>query len=218
MTDTTVDRADGEGGMHVPDRARKGLGTLVGNAGEHFVMAELLRRECVGALAPRNAAPAFDILATRGGRTVRIRDRLPTDEAQEEERQWLFRIVESPVRWDRSSNERVHNAALEEIRRSCDGNPPPMPDPFCGGGSIPLEAQRLALGAHASAAKPVAVLITNAPIEIPPKSANRPPVHPDARGTRVQEGLWKGAAGLAEGMCGATASRCPIVPRSAPAG
>jgi hypothetical protein len=58
--------------MHVPDRARKGLGTLVGNAGEHFVMAELLRRECVAALAPRNA-PAFDILATRGGRTVRIR-------------------------------------------------------------------------------------------------------------------------------------------------
>jgi len=56
----------------VPDNARKGLGTLVGNAGEHFVMAELLRRECVAALAPRNA-PAFDILATRGGRTVRIR-------------------------------------------------------------------------------------------------------------------------------------------------
>jgi len=56
----------------VADSGRKGLGTLVGNAGEHFVMAELLRRECVAALAPRNA-PAFDILATRGGRTVRIR-------------------------------------------------------------------------------------------------------------------------------------------------
>ena len=56
----------------MPDRARKGLGTLVGNAGEYFVMGELLRREWVAALAPRNA-PAFDILATRGGRTVRIR-------------------------------------------------------------------------------------------------------------------------------------------------
>ncbi len=54
------------------DRAKKGLGTLVGNAGEYFVMGELLRRECISALAPRNA-PAFDILATRGGRTVRIR-------------------------------------------------------------------------------------------------------------------------------------------------
>jgi len=56
----------------VPGRVKKGLGTLVGNAGEYFVMGELLRRECIAALAPRNA-PAFDILATRGGRTVRIR-------------------------------------------------------------------------------------------------------------------------------------------------
>ncbi len=56
----------------MPGRVKKGLGTLVGNAGEYFVMAELLRRECIAALAPRNA-PAFDILATRGGRTVRIR-------------------------------------------------------------------------------------------------------------------------------------------------
>ena len=56
----------------MPGRVKKGLGTLVGNAGEYFVMGELLRRECIAALAPRNA-PAFDILATRGGRTVRIR-------------------------------------------------------------------------------------------------------------------------------------------------
>jgi hypothetical protein len=67
-----VDRASGKGGVHVRDHTKKGLGTLVGNAGEYFVVAELLRRECVAALAPRNA-PAFDILATRGGRTVRIR-------------------------------------------------------------------------------------------------------------------------------------------------
>ena len=56
----------------MPRQAKKGLGTLVGNAGEYFVMAELLRRECVAALAPRNA-PAFDILAARGEHTVRIR-------------------------------------------------------------------------------------------------------------------------------------------------
>jgi len=56
----------------VPEHAEKGLGTLVGNAGEYFAMAELLRRGWIAALAPRNA-PAFDILATRGGRTVRIR-------------------------------------------------------------------------------------------------------------------------------------------------
>ena len=29
--------------------------------------------------------------------------------------------------------------------KSTSGNPPPVLDPFCGGGSIPLEAQRLGL-------------------------------------------------------------------------
>jgi len=47
-------------------------GRLVGNAGEYFVMAELLRRGVIVGLTPRNA-PEFDILATRGERAVRIR-------------------------------------------------------------------------------------------------------------------------------------------------
>ena len=68
--------------------------------------------------------------------------------------------------------------------RSCaatDGNPPPVLDPFAGGGSIPLEAQRLGLEAHASDLNPVAVLINKAMIEIPPKFAGKPPVNPDRR-------------------------------------
>ena len=44
----------------------------------------------------------------------------------------------------------VLDAARSEIMRSTDGNPPPLLDPFCGGGSIPLEGQRLGLEAHAS--------------------------------------------------------------------
>ena len=47
-------------------------GPLVGNAGEYFVMAELLRRGVIVGLTPRNA-PRFDILATCGERAVRIR-------------------------------------------------------------------------------------------------------------------------------------------------
>lgn len=54
---------------------------------------------------------------------------------------------------------------------------PPVLDPFCGGGSIPLEAQRLGLRAYGSDLNPVAVLITKALIEIPPKFAGMPPVH-----------------------------------------
>ena len=58
---------------------------------------------------------------------------------------------------------------------------PPVLDPFCGGGSIPLEAQRLGLRAYASDLNPVPVLITKALIEIPPKFANKPPVNPESR-------------------------------------
>ncbi|RMD82293.1 MAG: DUF1156 domain-containing protein, partial [Lentisphaerae bacterium] len=55
---------------------------------------------------------------------------------------------------------------------------PPVLDPFAGGGSIPLEAQRLGLRAHASDLNPVPVLINKALIEIPPRFAGLPPVNP----------------------------------------
>jgi putative DNA methylase len=83
---------------------------------------------------------------------------------------------------------------------------PPVLDPFAGGGSIPLEAQRLGLRAYASDLNPVAVLINKALIEIPPKFAGMPPVNPESRqsakGRKKKDLLdthqWKGAAGLAE--------------------
>jgi putative DNA methylase len=121
-------------------------------------------------------------------------EQFPTLELQEAERQRLFRIIEKMVKWENVNNEEVMGAARAEIMRSTGGNPPPVLDPFCGGGSIPLEAQRLGLEAHASDLNPVAVLITKALIEIPPKFANMPPVHPGDKMART----WKGAQGLAE--------------------
>jgi putative DNA methylase len=47
-------------------------------------------------------------------------------------------------------------------------NAPPVYDPFPGGGSIPLEAQRLGLKAMGSDLNPVAVLISKALVEFPP--------------------------------------------------
>lgn len=121
-------------------------------------------------------------------------DRFPTEEAQDAERERLFAIIEDLVKWENSTNEMVLERARKEIRDSCDGNPPPILDPFAGGGSIPLEAQRLGLEAHASDLNPVAVLINKALIEIPPRWAGHPPVHPEAeRRTR-----WTGPEGLAE--------------------
>ena len=75
------------------------------------------------------------------------------------------------MKWENSNNENVLQQARAEIRKSTGGNPPPVLDPFAGGGSIPLEAQRLGLEAHASDLNPVAVLINKALIEIPPKFA-----------------------------------------------
>ena len=63
---------------------------------------------------------------------------------------------------------------------------PPVLDPFAGGGSIPLEAQRLGLRAYASDLNPVAVLINKALIEIPPKFVGRPPVNPKSQMCRSQ--------------------------------
>ena len=129
----------------------------------------------------------------------------------------LFKIIEDLVLWENTTNETVLNAAREAIRESwrqtCELNkshpqaaelfhPDKMPglhDPFAGGGAIPLEAQRLGLEAYASDLNPVAVLINKAMIEIPPKFAGRPPVHPAARKTKqLIAPEWKGAAGLAE--------------------
>ncbi|HXJ61005.1 MAG TPA: DUF1156 domain-containing protein, partial [Verrucomicrobiae bacterium] len=116
----------------------------------------------------------------------------------EVERERLFDIIRELVKWENSSNERVLNKARREILRSTGGNPPPVYDPFCGGGSIPLEAQRLGLEAHASDLNPVPVLINKALIEIPPKFASKPPVNPESRKKLGASGSWKGAAGLAE--------------------
>lgn len=121
-------------------------------------------------------------------------EQFPTEEEQDAERARLFRIIEALVKWENSTNEEVLKAARAEIRRSCAGHAPSILDPFAGGGSIPLEAQRLGLEAHASDLNPVAVLINKALIEIPPQWAGHQAVHPDAD-NRTQ---WQGAEGLAE--------------------
>ncbi len=133
------------------------------------------------------------------------------------ERKRLFKIIEDLVKWENTTNEEVLEAARVEIRRSwrevCElnrdhpqaaelFNPDKMPglhDPFAGGGTIPLEAQRLGLEAYASDLNPVAVLINKAMIEIPPKFANFPPVHPEVRSDAgLFAGQFRGAQGLAE--------------------
>lgn len=121
-------------------------------------------------------------------------DRFPTEEDQRRERERLHGIIERVVVWENVRDESVIAEARAEIMASTDNNPPPILDPFAGGGTIPLEAQRLGLEAHASDLNPVAVLINKALIEIPPKFRNQSPVHPSLQDQFV---AYKGAEGLA---------------------
>src|SRR5712691_10383530 len=95
-------------------------------------------------------------------------EQFPTEEAQEQERQRLFRMIEELVLWENTTNEAVLARAQEEIwkswRSTCAAhtdhpraaelfNPEKLPafhDPFAGGGALPLEAQRLGLESYAS--------------------------------------------------------------------
>jgi putative DNA methylase len=154
-------------------------------------------------------------------------DRFPTEAKQDVERKRLHDIIRQMVEWpeSKSSDQARFEAAIEaargEIARSVawglgeepppksdrkaildylQTKVPPVYDPFCGGGSIPLEAQRLGLRAYGSDLNPVAVLISKALVEIPPKFAGWPPVNPKVHTELKQGGNWngKGAQGLAE--------------------
>lgn len=142
-----------------------------------------------------------------------------TPEAQDKERRRLFTIIEKMVLWKSSHDEFILHQARVEIARSIarnkklpfdskmtraqvlaflDVHAPPVLDPFCGGGSIPLEAQRLGLRAYGSDLNPVALLITKALVELPSRFANATPINPTSRTQSKLKGTgaWEGARGL----------------------
>lgn len=146
-----------------------------------------------------------------------------TEEAQNAERQRLFRLIEQLVIWENSNSKPVINAARLEIARSHARSAtganakavlaadvsvkivneylatelPPVQDPFAGGGTIPLEAQRLGLRAVATDLNPVALLINKALLELPQRYAGQSPVNP-AREERTV--AFVGGQGLASDL------------------
>ncbi len=181
------------------------------------------RRESAGADGRPTAgesagAAARDDGAASPAGSGRAADRRALGEAAADlERERLFRLIEELVRWENTTNDEVLDRARAEIwqswRRACAhhadhpraaalfdrGRLPAFHDPFAGGGSLPLEAQRLGLEAHASDLNPVAVLINKAMIEVPPRFAGRRPVNPTARTDRTLVAkTWRGVQGLAE--------------------
>ncbi len=157
-------------------------------------------------------------------------DEFPTDHEQHAERERLHNIIRQLVKWESTDETQLDvktllaNARYEiarSVARSRGETAPtdpvevlkylhdrtlPIYDPFAGGGSIPLEAQRLGLKSVASDLNPVAVLINKALIEIPPKFQHLPPVNPEAdplgistgRGRNARRVPWRGVSGLAD--------------------
>lgn len=169
---------------------------LVDDPSEH--VGELLKDE---KLKQRAEKELGDRLAKReqdkeDGKAIPADDKPVTleDVVIELERKRLFKIIEDLVVWENSTNEKVLERARAEIRRCCNGEMPPVYDPFSGGGSIPLEAQRLGLPAYGSDLNPVAVMIGKSMIEIPPRFADKEPVHPGGK----EQNHYRGAEGLAE--------------------
>lgn len=163
-------------------------------------------------------------------------EEFPDEKSQRIERERLHDMIRKLVKWESTDESKpdvrklIADARYEiakSVARSRGETAPnepaavlaylndkalPIYDPFAGGGSIPLEAQRLGLRAVASDLNPVAVLINKALIELPPKFNNRPPVNPDAdpmgmttgkfkgrgKNRKPEQVPWRGAAGLAD--------------------
>jgi putative DNA methylase len=137
-------------------------------------------------------------------------------EKAKHERNRLFQIIRKLVLWENTSNEAVLEEARAEIWKSwketCElnrahpeaktlFNPEVLPafhDPFAGGGSLPLEAQRLGLLSNATDLNPVAVMINKALIEIPPIFDGVAPVGPNIDGQSQIQDDWPNSRGLGE--------------------
>ena len=125
-------------------------------------------------------------------------DLFPTTESQDAERMRLFAIIERLARWESMTDPAVIAEAQHEINRAVGIDRPAVFDPFSGGATIPLEAQRLGLAAYAADLNPVAALIARALLEFPRQFRNRPPVGPSTSETLRGDSEWPGVQGVQE--------------------
>ncbi|CUS37813.1 DUF1156 domain-containing protein [Candidatus Nitrospira nitrificans] len=124
-------------------------------------------------------------------------EKWPTEEAQKTERERLFDILRRMMGKKLHEAPEVYAGAREEMLKHCDGRLPVVFDPFAGGGSIPLEANRLGFEAQAGDLNPVAVLLNKCNLELAPRWAGQPPVDLEDRGRIGGTDSWRGTYGLA---------------------
>ena len=88
-------------------------------------------------------------------------------------------FISELAKWENALKPLWIKQAKEDIIGSHDGKPPKVLDPFGGGGSIPLEAQRLGCETYSCDLNPVAVLIQKCTLEFPQKYGQR--LHDDVK-------------------------------------
>ncbi|REK81281.1 DUF1156 domain-containing protein [Rhodococcus erythropolis] len=122
-------------------------------------------------------------------------DRFPTEEDQRRERERLHLLMVKMASWENTRDTQLFEEVHSEIIKSIGHDIPPILDPFAGGGTIPLEAQRMGLDSIASDLNPIPVLINRALIELHQKFHDLPPVFPGVADGEI--GDWAGTSGLA---------------------
>lgn len=118
---------------------------------------------------------------------------LVDDPDDEQERDVLMRLIEDLVVSGTESPAPEVIAAARRRIGSMGESLPLVLDPFCGGGSTLVEAQRLGLPAYGSDLNPIPVLMSTALTQLPPTVVGRPPLHQDGV---LGGGSWDGLSGF----------------------
>lgn len=123
-------------------------------------------------------------------------EKWPTEEEQNAERERLFDILRRMMGKKLHEAPEVYAEARAEMLKHCNGKLPAVFDPFAGGGSIPLEANRMGFEAHAGDLNPVAALLNKCNLEIAPRWVGHAPINPDALNQIAGSEGWRGNQGL----------------------
>jgi putative DNA methylase len=107
----------------------------------------------------------------------------PTLAAAERER--LFQLISSVAPLDAFEKRQILGEARAAVIAATGGRLPTVVDPFCGGGSTIVEAQRLGFPTIAGDLNPVPVIITTALCRIPQLFKNQKAINPEAINERT---------------------------------
>jgi putative DNA methylase len=123
------------------------------------------------------------------------------DPADDEKRAYLLDVIKRLVANGADLPDEDTLVEAQQILKTQfpDGVPTVM-DPFCGGGSTLVEAQRFGLPTFGSDLNPVPVLITRALTEILPKVYGKQPLHPEPEGASQRKAHGGSAASKPEGL------------------